>query len=100
MPNYTIRDVYSSNKSTAHRTAKIQAEFALQNIEALRTVDTVTGRHERALRSIAYLLRNGEDITGGQMSYLESIYEMVMGAKGLPSVKVHSDKKRRALRFG
>lgn len=94
------RETMNDTRRSALISAKANAQFILDNIEALQKLDTPQHKHEKAARSFSILLRNGEELTPGQYSYLESIYEMVMGAKGLPSVKVHSDRKRKSLKFG
>jgi len=75
------------------------AEFVAGNMDRLRSVDQ-NGRMEKAATSFLTLLRNGEDLTSGQYSYLEGIYERTMGAMGLPAVNVHSDRKSRGLKYG
>lgn len=90
---------YFRNRHQALRTAKHMAEFIQQNIQSLRSVDH-QGRMEKAALSFLALLRNGKDLTSPQYSYLEGIYERTMGAMGLPSINVHSDRKPRGLKFG
>lgn len=90
----------NDGENVALISAKAQAKFILENVTALQRVDTPNRKHERAARNFSLLLRNGEILTPAQYSYLESIYEIVMGALGLPSVKVHSDRKRKAVKCG
>ena len=92
-------DRFSSNKRQAHRTALHLAEFILSNLQHLAKVDN-TGKLEKAARDFRFLLANGEDLTPGQLSFLESIYEKVLGAAGYDSISVHHDKTRRSLKVG
>ena len=92
-------DRYSSNRDQAHRTALHLAEFVTTNIAHLRKVDT-SGKMERAAKSFRTLLANGEELTPGQHSFLEGIYESTMRGAGFESAPVHTDKKRRGMRFG
>ena len=92
-------DRYSDDRDRAHKTAWTQLVFALKYVEHLRKVDPQK-RAETAARSMLTLLKNGEELSPGQLSYADGIYEQVMKAMGLPSVNVHSDKRRRSLRYG
>jgi hypothetical protein len=92
-------EAYFRNTEQAPRTALHLAEFIITNIEHLRRKDQKK-RMENAVNSFMVLLKAGEKLTPGQYSYLEGIYEATMRGMGLESVNVHSDRKRRALRFG
>lgn len=93
-------DRFSSGADQARRSALANANFVCERIEALKKVDP-TGKMQRAVKSFRSLLANGEDLTPPQYSFLESIYEKTISAAyGVESVNVHSDVKRRGLRFG
>jgi hypothetical protein len=85
--------MHKEDKAHALTTARIQLDFILQNIGALRKGDR-NKRHENAARSMSMLLRNGEDLTAGQLSYVDGIYEQTMRALGLGHVPVHHDNRR------
>jgi hypothetical protein len=100
MPVERLRtDHFSNDHDRAHRTARVQMEFVIENIHHLRKVDR-DGRAEKAARSFLVLLKNGESLNPGQLSYADGIYEQTMKGAGFPSVNVHADKKRRSLKFG
>ena len=90
---------YVMGSDTSIEAAKAQLEFAIQNIASLRRVDA-GGNAEKAARSMLSLLKNGETLTPNQLAYCDGLYEKVMKGLGMPSVNVHSDVKRRGLRFG
>lgn len=92
------RNTYSSDKNVSRNSAIIQIEFALNNLDALRSKDKDHSK-ERALFSFAIMLRNDETFTGGQLKYIDGIYETVMKGYNLPSVGMHIDKKRRGIRY-
>jgi hypothetical protein len=85
--------MHKADKAQALRTAEYQLGFAVKNVEALRRVDRKK-RLETAARSMLILLRNGEDLTPGQLSYADGIYEQTMKALGLGHVPVHHDSGR------
>ena len=92
-------DRYSNDRARAHRTARVQLEFVIQNVQHLRRLDT-RGRAENAAQSMLMLLKNGETLSPGQLSYADGLYEQTMGAAGYGSMRVHVDKKRKGLKFG
>jgi hypothetical protein len=92
-------DRYSSNRNQAQRNAKHLADFVCDNLPHLGKVDA-TGKMEKAAKSFRTLLANGEDLTPGQLSFMESIYEATMKGMGFPAAEVHSDRKPRGMRFG
>jgi hypothetical protein len=91
-------DRFFSNAEQAERTARHLSDFIQDNIVYLRRVDK-TGRMEKAAKSFHVLLVNREKLTPGQLSFLESIYESTMKGLGFPAAPVHSDRKRKSLRY-
>lgn len=92
-------DKYESDRRQADVSVRANLDFILQNLTHLRKVDR-NGRMENAARSFKAMLDNGEELTPGQRSYTEGIYEKVWRGAGYDSVNVHADKKRRGLKFG
>jgi hypothetical protein len=92
-------DRFSSDKEQADASLKSQLDFILANVDHLRTLNRGK-KMEQAARSFKILLAEGENLTPGQRSYCEGIYETVMRAAGLEGVDRHVDKKRRSLKFG
>lgn len=92
-------DQFERSAEQARKTARIQAEFIIQQIDHLRKVDR-NKRMETAARSFLTLLEAGEDLTGNQLSFLESIYERCWAGAGYPSAGVHVDQKKTLMRFG
>ena len=92
------RNTYSNDTVRAHNTAKIQIEFALDNIETLIMNDKKK-TNVKALVSFIKMLINHEPFTKNQLSYIDGIYEAVMKAYDLPSIPLHIDKKRKGIRY-
>jgi hypothetical protein len=97
--NRLPQDRYASNKDQALRTAKHLAEFICENLTHLEKFDR-SGRKRRAAITFRDMLCAGEDLTPGQHSYLESIWETTMKGAGYESCDVHHDTKGRSLKFG
>lgn len=93
------KDQFTSDSEQAHRSARAKVEFALTHVQHLHKVDP-RRRAENAARSFLSLLKAGEILTPGQLSYCDGIYEQTMKAMGLPSVGVHSDRRRKSLKYG
>ena len=92
-------DRFESDRRVADSTIKLQLQFILANLHHLRKVDK-NGRMERAATEFDEALEKGEELTPGQRSYVDGIYEATMSGASLPSISVHVDKKRRGLKFG
>jgi len=94
----TTRNVYSNDTDRARNTAKIQIEFALDNLETLLIIDKKKTKL-KALVSFIKMLINHEPFTKNQLSHIDGIYETVMKGYGLPSISLHIDKKRKGIRY-
>ncbi|MBS3945294.1 MAG: hypothetical protein KGZ42_07345 [Melioribacter sp.] len=98
MPLDRISDCrFASDKVQAQRSAREQLKFILVNKEKLL----------RAKNGKKYLIvaisfdQIKEDLTPNQLSYVDSIYEMTMGAAGYESFKpTYKPNKRTFLRYG
>lgn len=94
----TERNTYSNDTVRARNTAKIQIEFALDNLETL-LINDKKKTNVKALISFIKMLINHEPFTKNQLSYIDGIYETVMKGYGLPSISLHIDKKRKGIRY-
>ena len=94
------RDHFASDKALAYRSARAKLDFVMQNIAWLKRVDNAQHRAENAARNFLMLLKNGEDLTPGQLAYCDGLYEQTMRGAGYEGLKVHSDRKQRSLKFG
>ena len=74
-------------------------EFVIENIQHLRKVDA-QGRAEKAARNFLTLLKGGGELTPGQMSYVDGLYEQTFRGAGFEGLNVHSDRRKRSLKYG
>jgi len=93
------RDRFSSDREQANKSLKAMLRFILDNRHQLAKVDK-GNRMVRAAVEMNQLLRDGIDLTPGQRSYVEGIYEATHKGAGYESCGVHVDKKRKGMRFG
>ncbi len=98
MSNNRDRNIYSSDKERVQKSAKVNIEFCLANLNALRSVDR-SKKKVHALFSFVEMLRLHESFTAKQLNLIDGIYESTMKGLKLPSVNPHIDKKRKGLRF-
>ena len=92
-------DRFESDRRTADATIRMQLQFVLSNLHHLRKVDK-NGRMENAAVEFEAAIKKGEELTPGQRSYIDGIYEKTMLGAGLPAVNLHADRKKRGLKFG
>jgi hypothetical protein len=93
------RNAYSDENARVRRTVTAQLEIVIQNIVYIRRADP-SGETESAARSFLSMLKKGQTLTPGQLSYADGIYEKMMKSAGFGSVNVHSDRRKRSLKYG
>lgn len=92
------RDPWQSNGPQAQRSARELLRFIAANMEHLRAVDK-DGSKEKAVRDLQLMVDQGETFTPNQLSYIEGLYEKTMEGLGFGSCNVHSDRRKRSLRY-
>lgn len=83
----------------AMSSAKVKLDFILGNRTSMRKADR-SGHMEEAADRFNDILKSGDDLTSNQLNYVDGMYERTMEGMGLPSVRLHADRKRGGLRYG
>lgn len=94
-----VQDRYSSDVGLAKRSTREMFSIIVSNFTTIDRIDA-DGKIEEFLDSITGEVERGEDLLEWQVSKIEDIYERIMRAQGLPSVRVHQDRRRKGLKFG
>ena len=84
---------------TAMKTADWQIEFVMSNLTHLRKARGAA-KMEDAVENFRAIRKAGRNLSGPQLSYLDSIYEKCFAGAGFPSANVHHSKRKRGLKFG
>lgn len=90
-----VTDSYSSDKSQALNSTRIQIQTIKDNLQYLRRVDK-KGTHEKFIMELGPV----ESLQDWERSRVEKVYELTWKGYGLPSVNEHIDKKNKGLNFG
>jgi len=92
-------DRFERSETQALNTARVQLDMILANED--RVLKVRNGAEKvKAARDFDALLKRGEMLTPGQLSYVDGIYEAMWRGAGYDSVNLHIDKKGKGLRFG
>lgn len=99
MPVDRLTSRFERSRTQARNSARAQLDLILANEPVLLALRGGRKRLEAA-KDISALMEQGEALSPGQYSYIDSIYEAMWRSAGFESVSTHIDKKRKALRFG
>jgi hypothetical protein len=94
-----ITDRYTSDRTTADTSIKIQMQFIIDNIDKLQIVDRRNTRIPLARKLFEKLIA-GEELLEWERGAIDGLYEDTMKGLDFPAVGKHIDKKTRSLRFG
>ena len=72
-------DRFTSDRRQATVSVMEQIKISIQYIDALKRHDP-KGKMRKAIFDFDYIIKDGGDLTDGQVSYLESIYETILSA--------------------
>jgi len=76
---------FHSDKDQSRKTAKAQLEFIWSQFDAFRK--KANEKQISAFHNFVNIEKSGEPFTGGQLSYIDDLYEKTMAGLGLPSYK-------------
>jgi hypothetical protein len=92
-----VVDRYSRDNERALASARANLNMILANAHHL--LKARKGAEKlKAARDFDAMLKRGEDLTPGQMSYIDGILESMWDGAGYESVNVHHDKPKGQLR--
>ncbi len=89
---------FERNHAQAQRSAREQLRIILANADKLKRAKKGAQMLEAAT-SFEDILARGGRLTPNQLSYVDGIYEQVMKCAGFDSVGLHTDRKRKGLRY-
>jgi hypothetical protein len=97
MPLDRVIDRFERSEELAMGTARVQLDMVLVNEEYLLRI---RGGFEKlkAAKDFDAMLKRGESLTPGQLSFVEGIYEAMWRGAGYTSINVHHDKPKGQLR--
>jgi hypothetical protein len=92
-----IADRFERSETQAVNTARVQLDMILANEDCVLKVRNGAEK-VKAARDFDALLKHGEALTPGQLSYIDGIYEATWKGAGFDSVNAHHDKPTGTLR--
>jgi len=94
-------DRFHSDRDSANSSIRTQLRFILQpeNRDLLKTAKNGQ-RHVVAMFEFWKKIKDGDEFTPAQRSYVDGMYEKVWSLKGEEAVDRKIDKKRKGMRFG